>query len=147
MIDGSVESVEKDCEQVMITQTFVASRFQFPEYDHGIRLDRYPVRSVESIEYNSEGADVIMDPTAYKFSEARSAVFPNTAGGFSWPTASYGVESVKVTFTAGYGDSGDNVPRDLLQCILLMLSMRFYGEDNWDQYRDSIRKHQRSSYP
>lgn len=146
LIDGSVTAVEKRTERCLINQVFEKSGYRFPPPGEGIPLDRDPIVLVDSVTYlDSELVRQTLDPNDWELSVPRNAVYP--APGVSWPTGYVHHDSIQVNFTAGYGTSGDGVPRPLLDCCYLLLTQNFYGVDIYEEYELKIRNYLRRGYP
>jgi hypothetical protein len=85
-----------------------------------IYLPRSPVQSVTSIQYyDPSGALQTLDPSQYIVDNISEPARIVPAPGTAWPATQNRVNAVKVVFTAGYGNSGTNVPSGILHWILL----------------------------
>ncbi len=69
-----------------------------------IVIPKPPLVSVQSVSYSAAGADTTLDPSSYQVN--KSGLFGNISltYGKTWPAVDAGEESVRIAFTAGYGD-------------------------------------------
>lgn len=92
-----------------------------------IRLENGPLISVESIKYlDSAGVEQTLDPQDYFASGATMPAWIVPAPGKAWPATFNRIDSVTVTYKAGYGIDASAVPECARQYILLRLA------DLWD---------------
>ena len=82
-----------------------------------------PLQTIDSIKYyDQDGVKQTLSPSAYivdNVSEpARVTPAPNT----TWPSTQNRVNAVEVSFTAGYDDSGDLVPKGIKAWMLMHIS-------------------------
>lgn len=124
-------------ERAFITQTWEYTLDAFPVgtgSDGWLRLPLAPVQSIVSIGYtDGAGAAVVMDPDDYLASLASEPVLLYAAGGASWPTAGLVPGAVAVRFVAGYGDTADKVPADLVLAMLMNIAC-------WYENRETVGK-------
>lgn len=109
----------------LITQQW---RMTLPCFPRVIAVPLPPCQAIVSITYlDADGAEQTLDPSAYRVAGLNGSD-PATirpAYGTSWPDHRHDVESVTVTFTAGYGDAPANVPSPLRSAILMHLAHLF----------------------
>jgi uncharacterized phiE125 gp8 family phage protein len=138
--------VEKRTQRALLTQTFEKIGYKMPYNRDPIKLDREPIASVESVSYlDADGVRQTLDSADWEYSVPRRAVFP--AVGLAWPASIEHHDSVIVTFTAGYGATGDFVPADLQDAMLLLISKTFYGVFDVEQFEYLIAKYVVLEYP
>jgi uncharacterized phiE125 gp8 family phage protein len=109
--------------RAFITQTLEFWLDEFPD-KNGIELPMPPLQSVSSIKYyDTSDVEYTIAPTEY-FQDTKSEpgwVVLND--GKSWPTTTLRpANGVCLTFIAGYGAAGSDVPADIRQALLLMLN-------------------------
>lgn len=113
--------IERKARNALVTQSFTLTLPAWP--CDGIRLPRAPVQSVDAVRYSSGGgALVALAPEDFRLSRrgARAQVEPVSG----WPAlASRGL--IEVDFTAGYGDSGADVPEDIRHAMRLQIAHLF----------------------
>jgi uncharacterized phiE125 gp8 family phage protein len=136
MLQASCETIESETRRALVTQQWELHLDQFPTLGSAgvpyIDLPFPPCQSVDEVAYlDASGAYVAVDPAAYRVAlpagpKAMPARIwpPNTA---YWPQLYSGeMDSVRVTFTAGYVDEpagdGQVFPPPLRAAILLMLA-------------------------
>lgn len=97
-----------------------------------IELMGNPVQSVTSITtYDDADAGTVWASTGYQLSiqGSRARVAPRV--GTAWPSATRGMDAIKIIFVSGYGSSGSDVPEDIRRAIGLMVS-------HWYENRDAV---------
>ena len=89
-------------------------------------LPRQPIQSVTSITYiDTQGVEQTLSPFLYDFSVDSGRLAP--AYNESWPFTRASLEPVSITYVAGYGDEGHDVPEPIRQAILLIASSMWMG--------------------
>ena len=123
-IAAAHEACEQRTERALITSTWQITMDGFPCLPRGmalaaIRILRCPVQAVLSIKYDdADGVEQTLAPTAYRVNVNAEPATITPVG--SWPATLAGhTGTVRVTFTAGYGDDPADVPMPLRQWILL----------------------------
>ena len=98
-------------------------RVDADNWDSEILLPLNPVVSISSIKYmDSDGVEQTLASTEYQLATQKLPARVKPAYGASWPAIRSGLyDSVKVEFTAGYGDAGA-VPNDLKHAVLFMIA-------------------------
>lgn len=96
-----------------------------------IEIPLPPLRSVDSIKYiDTGGVEQTLDVDEYTVAGVgdrhRARIRPVTA----WPSTDDVMEAVTVRFTAGYGDSWNDVPEVIRQAITAMVQGFFDGCEN-----------------
>lgn len=117
----------------LITQGWRLVLDRFPRC---IELERGPVRSITSITYR----DMAGATQTIAFAVASNSIQRSTDGtlvadlssmparitpahGCTWPVAMPEIGAVAVNYTAGYGDSGADVPQNIISWILLRVGL------------------------
>lgn len=118
MIDGADGYLGR----ALITQTWQGNIDQFPSSscDSGrIYIPLPPLQEITSITYlGSDGLPVVMDPATYQVVMGpRPYLVP--AYNSSWASVTTRADAISITFTAGYGDNGDDVPEPIRTAISL----------------------------
>lgn len=119
MIVAAREWTEQFLSRQLITSTW---RLNLNFFDWTvIELPRQPVQSVTSIVYtDSQGVSQTLSASLYDFSIDSGKIAP--AYNESWPDTQDSLEPVTITYVAGYGDEGHDVPEPIRQAILLIAS-------------------------
>lgn len=87
-----------------------------------IEIPLGPITDVSAITYtDQDGATQTLSSSLYVVDVFSSSANITRAYGATWPTARTERNSIKVAFSGGFGDF-DDVPRDLKQAMLLMVS-------------------------
>lgn len=151
LITAAREQWENDTDSATTTQTWTET---FEEFSDGMRLSMRPVISISSITYYDTGDDqqtlgtsvYVLDPATRQIRLKSDQVWPGVYD--RW-------DAITVTFTAGYGDSGSDVPAVARQAMLLWIAYHFENRDmmNADDSREQkayqmlVRRYMRSTYP
>jgi uncharacterized phiE125 gp8 family phage protein len=113
------EMVENYTNRSLITQTRVIKLDNFPCFDT-IRLTHGPIQSLTSITYDdANDASQTLASSAYWTdfdSNIARVVVKN-----SWPATYDKPNAVQITYVAGYGTAGSDVPQPLKQAMLLII--------------------------
>jgi len=98
------------------------------------KLPRYPVKTVTDISYTDvQGVDYVLDPANYQVANARCPGRVIPTKGQVWPfTDPFRLQSVRVTFSAGYGVSSstnpDDVPAAYKLAVKYLVTNMYYGD-------------------
>lgn len=116
---AAVDHVERLTSQVLADRVMEIAWPDFPCFPELLSIPREPVTEIVSLTYaDSDGADVIMPPADYRWTEAAAdVVLP--AFRQPWPSASGEAGSVRLRFRTGYGEG--LAPPALLAAVRLML--------------------------
>lgn len=151
-IEAATEQVERDTDLVLINQTFVLYRDNFPSCSFVI--PKQPLGSVTSITYYDIGGDQqTLSTDVYMVDAPRREIALKRSQ--SWPAIAGERNGIAATVVCGHGPSPATVPRLAKQAVLMQLGAWFYDpamEDpkrsNWDNaYERIITRLLRSSYP
>lgn len=87
-----------------------------------------PLQSVDALTYVDAAGDEqsILDYTVYGIGAPWQARLSHAFNG-GWPTARRQDSAITVTFTAGYGDSWNDVPHPIRQAITVMVAAAYDG--------------------
>lgn len=124
-ITGLIEVARAACEErterTLITTPWSLKLDAFPD---AIELDRPPLIAVQSLEYLDEaGALQLIDPADYVLDTQSEPGFLVPAPDVAWPDVQSGaINTVRVSFTAGYGATAASVPAPLRHWILCALT-------------------------
>jgi uncharacterized phiE125 gp8 family phage protein len=113
--------------RALITQTWRLDLPGFPRDGAAIRLPLPPLQSVGSIVYvDAAGVPQTLSALAYEVvtgGGTHGAVRPVHGG--AWPAARDQSDAVRITFTAGYGATGADLPAPLIHAIKLHLGVLY----------------------
>lgn len=113
------ETVELHTNRSLITQTRVIKLDNFPCFGV-IKLTHGPVQSLTSITYID--SDEQTQPLASsEYWEDLDSNIPRITVKTSWPATYDKPNAVTITYDAGYGDEGTDVPAKLRQAMLLII--------------------------
>lgn len=105
--------------RAVITQSWAQWVGQSPG---NVRLLVGPFQSLTSVEYYD--ADNALQTATLSEFETRldgDFVIVKPKSGFAWPGAYSRDDAIKITYVAGYGDAGSDVPQSIRQAILLLV--------------------------
>ena len=128
LIEALIVAARDYCEQAtrrqFITATWAMRFRQFP--GGGFYLPVPPLQSVTSITYvDSSGDTQTLDTDIYDVSTTGEYGQIVLAYGQEWPDVRGDIDGITVTFVAGYGDEGSDVPT-LLQTAIKMIVAHWY---------------------
>lgn len=104
--------LERFTGKAFLNQTLTASFDAFPS---AIELPRAPVQSVDSIVYvDTDRVEQTLDAADY-FTSPAGVIYP--AIGKSFPSTANVAGALTVTYTAGYGETADDVPEPLREAV------------------------------
>lgn len=123
LIEGARTAVEDRTNRCLITQTIKMYMDSFPSV---IKVPRQPIQSVDSITYTDSNEETqTLDASDYTTDiTGNRRPYPpriEPAYGEEWPTTLPTILAVTVTLTAGYGDTGNDVPQSIRQAMKLMI--------------------------
>jgi len=114
--------VEEYCRRALLTQTWKLTLDAWPADQEFVRLPRAPLQSVTSVQY------VAQDGTLTTWSSANYTVDTDSTPGrlhagylVSWPMLRSVPNAVQVTYVAGYGDEGVDVPEPIRHALKLLV--------------------------
>jgi uncharacterized phiE125 gp8 family phage protein len=121
LIAAARECCEQELRRALITQEWAKTLDAFPDCGGGIRLDNPPLITVDSIAYTDENGDAqTLSGAAYSVDSQAEPGWIVPAYGYDWPATYDEINSVTISYTAGYGAAAA-VPKAIKQWILLMV--------------------------
>jgi len=123
--------VEKFTKRQLITATYTLTLDDFPRSaERTLYLPVAPLGAVISIGYvDADGDSQTMDSGLYRVDDQSTIARITPEYDKDWPDTRKVMNAVTVTFTAGYGDSGSDVPEDLRGTIFLLLGHYYESRD------------------
>lgn len=116
-------AVERRISRSLITQTRALTLSHWPECPWYIRLPMGPVQSITHIKYYDDD-DVLQTLSASAYQTDFVSEMPRVAlaPGQSWPEIDIEkLNPITITYVAGYGVAGANVPQILRHAMLLLI--------------------------
>lgn len=125
LISAATRSIELEANVQVITATWT---LKLPDWwADRINLPRGPLQSVTSVQYvDDQGATQTLATANYDVVTAADLGRIHTADGATLPTVDDVPQAVTITYVAGFGDAGTDVPADVLHAIKL-LAAHFYA--------------------
>ena len=119
LIAAARTTCEDRCQRTLITTTWQYTLDEFPE---AIPLPYPPIIGVTQLQYRraSDGVLVVLNSTEYKVDNVSQPGWVVPAYGKAWPDTYDEINTVIVTYTAGYGSASD-VPAPIKHWILLAI--------------------------
>lgn len=138
LIRAAREEVERATGLVLIEQSWRLVLDRWPR-NGLVRLARGPVTEVLSVTvYGSEGEAAVLPPTAY---EADLVSRPARLSFLSRPEPLRTMNGIEIDFSAGFGETGADVPELLRRAVLLLVA-------HWYEFRAAFNgSDQPVSYP
>lgn len=121
LILSARQYAEKHQSRALLTQTWELTLDEFPAMPLSLPLP--PLQSVDEISYTDyAGNTTVIDPADYVVDPASFLGRIDHAFGKSWPSITLrSLGGVKITFTAGYGDTPADVPQMTKQAMLVLI--------------------------
>ncbi|CAB4220396.1 Phage conserved hypothetical protein [uncultured Caudovirales phage] len=134
VIDGLITAARVTVEMItrrsLITQTIKLTIDEFPS-SYTIRLPHTPVRSVSHIKYYDETGNLqTLSASKYWVDTVSAPARITLKEGESYPDTQKGrLNSVEITYIAGYGDTAADVPAPVKHAIKLLVSHLYENPD------------------
>lgn len=134
LIIAARRACESICRRSFITTAWKYTMERWPVCNGGrIVLPRPSLIAVSGITYlDTTGTRQTLSSELYVVSTAREPAVVIPAYGTTWPAAREFMDSVQVSYTAGYGATAASVPDDIRAAILLMVGHLYAhrGDEN-----------------
>jgi len=131
LIDVAVASVDGKGKsgRALITQTWQQSVGQEPG---AVRALMTPFQSLTAVHYYDD-AGLLQEATLAEFEAIGLAdeTYIRPKDGYSWPSADDRPDAIRLTYTAGYGDSASAVPASIRHALLMMVA-------HWYENRETV---------
>ena len=115
--------------RAMVTQDWAQWECQAPG---NVRLHMGPFQSLVSVEYyDTDGALQTATLTDFETRLSGDFVVCQPKSGFTWPAAQTRDDAIKITYRAGFGDAGSDVPQSLRQAVLMLVA-------HWYENREAV---------
>lgn len=117
--------------RALVNQTWAQ---KFPRFPSGAVLGvaLAPVQSIASIVYfGADNVQQTLDPSVYTLLDDEFGPFVTLQAGQAWPATFPREDAVSVTYVAGYGPAGDDVPAAIRHAMLLLIG-------HWYEHRESV---------
>lgn len=127
LITAARQHVENVTNRALISQTWKLYLDRFPIE---ISLPRAPIQSVNSIEYvDSDGVTQTLSSSIYTVDTDSEPGLIYKAYYQTWPSIRDVEKAITITYVAGYGDSGSDVPGPIIQAIKLLVSHMYENRE------------------
>lgn len=138
-----IKAAREYCEmyrgEALVTQTLVYYLDRFPtastkgdaRFDgDAILMPRWPLQSVSTLFYvTPDGVATALAGSAYAVQTYARPGRLRPVYGTTWPATRDGVDAVAITYVAGYGNSGSDVPARIREAILLLVGHQFRNRE------------------
>lgn len=125
ILKASRIELEAYINQSLITQTVIA---YWNTYAQEVPLPRGPVKSITTVERIYNGVSTTLTPTEY---ETRGLDFKRIVPDVIYASGGRWKYALKVTYQAGYGDTGESVPEDIKEAILKTALSLYDNRENF----------------
>lgn len=123
LIKSAITSAELFTGRSIMSQSYRLNMDAFPEV---IQLPKAPLVSVTNVKYIDEAGTLqTLSDSLYEVDAASYPARIVPAYSQSWPTHRLTINSVRVEFVAGYGETADDVPQAIKDAILVSVVDRF----------------------
>jgi len=124
LITAAREYCENFQNRAYITQVWKLWMDDWPEEDDYIEIPLPPLQSVESVKYyDTDGNENTFSSDYYSVDTESEPGRVYLNYGETWPTDTLRPRNgIVVEFTAGYGDTADDVPQTVKQAMLLLIA-------------------------
>lgn len=129
MIAGCRGQLEAATARAFITQTWRQRMDRFPRGPIDLRVCPVQPEGVEITYVDTAGDSQTVDPETYVVDADSEPARINLLPGYSWPCTQARLGAVTVTFQAGYGDLGTDVPEEITRAVKLLVGDRFRYRD------------------
>jgi len=124
------QRAETDNDLALITQELEYRLDDWPSSSM-IRLPRGPIQSVDEIAYvDQAGNPQVIDPANYEVDLYLRPARLRPAPEYTWPTVKDQLNAITITYTAGWGDNGEDVPEEIRQALLLIVGDFFENRES-----------------
>lgn len=139
LITVARQAAEDRLQRTLIQSTWQRTLNCFPSGGGPMQLYMPRVLTVEWVKYiNPEGVLTTLDPAAYEVDATEEPGVLMPVHGMRWPFVNARPGSVRVQYQAGYGTAAADVPKPIVQWILLALT---------DLYENRARSAERPALP
>lgn len=134
LITASRKWIEDYLGRALITQTWDYWLDDFPYGDKEIRLPKAPLQSVSAITYtDADGVEQTWGSSKYVADSDSDPGRVYLAYNEDWPSHREQRKVVKIRFVAGYGDDSEDIPRPIIEAMLLQLQTFYEQPINFDK--------------
>lgn len=121
-ITAARQKAEALTNRALITQTWKLTLDEFP-CDGDIKITKPNVLSIVSVTYiDEDGEEQTLDPESYSLDKETPPGWLMPADGVEWHATDDVVNAVRITFTAGYGPEGSDVPAAIRAWMLMTIA-------------------------
>lgn len=125
------QAAEGDHDLALITQTLKYHLDNWPS-SGVILLPRSPVREVSEVKYvDLAGDEQIIGPANYELDIHSRPGRLRPTSSYTWPHVKDMYNAITITYDAGWGDEGVDVPEEIRQALLLMIG-------NYYEHRETV---------
>lgn len=111
--------------RALITQDW---RLVLERFAREIKIPLPPTQQVTAVKYiDPGGVEQTLDAGVYTVARDAQNSFLRLADGQTWPDTKCGVEAVKIEFTAGFGDSWNDIPQPIRSALSMTVANLFDG--------------------
>lgn len=132
LIQAAREMAETYTKRQLITATYTAKYKDFPDLEGSIQIPRTPLQSVSSITYvDNQGSTQTLSTDVYEVLEDDTEAYVVLKPLQSWPEVqAERKQAVTVTFVAGYGNAGSDVPAAARSAMLMLIGHLFENRES-----------------
>jgi uncharacterized phiE125 gp8 family phage protein len=131
-IEAATVWIQDQTDTALITSTWRWTLDRFPVRSKLLRLPRWPVQSIESIQYTDANGDtqtIAAEDIVLRLNNGRARIALKQWK--AWPATQLTPDAVRINFVAGFGDSPNSVPAAWQLPILLLVG-------HWFENREAV---------
>lgn len=132
LIAGLITSARKWLEEAVLWRCLISQSCvdYFECFQDPMRLHWPPATAISSITYlDADGATQTLASTVYELGTIHGVPVVRLKYGQTFPVTRSHPDVVVVTYTAGYGTAGSNVPRPIRDALKLQVQQLYDGDD------------------
>lgn len=131
LIAAGTRTIQKEMNRQLLTATY---RFDIPRFPCGrqpIYLPLAPLQSVQSVQYYDTNNSIqTIDASNYLVITSQEPGFVKLLPDYVYPMTYNRPDAVQVSYTAGYGSTGDSVPSTIKLALLMLLGGWFNNPES-----------------
>lgn len=130
LIKSATAYFEQETGYALITRTLTAYLRFWPKANN-ILLPYPPLQDVTEVKYYPLGEETVWDSDDYLVDNQAHQGSILLPPGESWPAGVLHPPYISIEYDCGFGDGGEDVPGDILQCLMSLISW-------WDDVPEAV---------
>jgi uncharacterized phiE125 gp8 family phage protein len=123
--------IERSLDLALVNQSWSLYLDRWPDAPY-VELPLAPLRAIDAVRlYSPLGTFVTLDPGLFVTDTASRRPRLARNDGQAWPAPGRAVNGIEIAFTAGYGETGDDVPMPLRLAVRMLVA-------HWYEAREPV---------